>query len=136
MKMHRENWKVCGHRQTPKKEGKNNGKNLRKIFPVFLLFFFFGWGSILTTIEIYSPSLGNIALIVSGFTGIGDSYIWWLRKECIKGEDIADLFGSSKDIQTESELTRPDFECESSNAWPNILATKLHLPKTSKPQIN
>ena len=78
---------------------------------------YFGWGGgVLTAIEIHSPSLGNIALIVSGFTGIGDSYICWLRKECIKGEAIADLFGSSIEIQTESELTRPDFECESSNA--------------------
>jgi hypothetical protein len=100
----------------PKERRKKQREKSQKNLPCIPAFFFFGWGSILTTIEIYSPSLGNIALIVSGFTGIGDSYIWWLRKECIKGEDIADLFGSSKDIQTESELTRPDFECESSNA--------------------
>ena len=77
--------------------------------------------------EIHSPSLGSIALIVSKFTGIGGSYICWFRKECIKGEVIADLFGSNNEIQTESECTRPEFECESSNAWPNILATKLFM---------
>jgi hypothetical protein len=106
-------WAPPNPKERRKKQREKSQKNLPCIPACF---FFFGWGSILTTIEIYSPSLGNIALIVSGFTGIGDSYIWWLRKECIKGEDIADLFGSSKDIQTESELTRPDFECESSNA--------------------
>jgi hypothetical protein len=104
-----------GAAKPQRKKEKTTGKISEKS-SLYSCFFFFGWGSILTTIEIYSPSLGNIALIVSGFTGIGDSYIWWLRKECIKGEDIADLFGSSKDIQTESELTRPDFECESSKA--------------------
>jgi hypothetical protein len=105
-----------GAAKPQRKKEKTTGKISEESSLYSCFFFFFGWGSILTTIEIYSPSLGNIALIVSGFTGIGDSYIWWLRKECIKGEDIADLFGSNKDIQTESELTRPDFECESSKA--------------------
>lgn len=47
----------------------------------------------------------------------------------MKGEEIADLFGSNKEIHTESEWTRADFECESSKAWPNILATKLQKGK-------
>lgn len=65
---------------------------------------------------IHSQSLGSIAPIVSGFTGFGDSYICWLRKEYIKGEAMADLFGSNKEIHTESEWTRLDFNRESSNA--------------------
>lgn len=72
------------------------------------------------------PSLGSIAATVSGLTGIGESYICWLRKEWNKGEEAADLLGSNKEMPTESEFTRPDFECESSNAWANILETKLH----------
>lgn len=83
----------------------------------------------------HSPSFGSIAPRVSGLTGIEESYICWLRKEWNKGEAAMDLFGSNKDIQTESECTRPDFECESSNAWAKILATKLQRKSFIRIQI-
>lgn len=66
--------------------------------------------------RLHLPSLGSIAPMVSGLTGIGGSYMFWLRNEWKNGDGIADLLGSNKEIHTESELTRLDFECESSNA--------------------
>jgi len=72
-------------------------------------------------------NLGSIAPIVSGFTGMGGSYMCWLRNEWKRGDDIADLLGSNKETHTESEFTRLDFDCESSSAWSKILATKLHI---------
>lgn len=61
-------------------------------------------------------SLGSIAPIVSGFTGMGGSYMCWLRNEWKRGDDIADLLGSNKETHTEIEFTRLDFDCESSSA--------------------
>lgn len=76
------------------------------------------------------PSFGSIAPTVSGFKSTGSSYTW-LLKEWIKGEGN-DRLGSSNDIQTDNEWTRPDFESESSSAWPNIRATKLQEYKGFK----
>lgn len=61
-------------------------------------------------------SLGSIAPIVSGFTGIGGSYMCWLRNDWKRGDDKVDLLGSNKEIHTESEFTSVDFDCEPSNA--------------------
>lgn len=71
-----------------------------------------------------SPSLGSIAPTVSWLICTFDSYKFWPRKAWNRSED-GDLLGSNKDIHTVNEWTSPDFECESSSAWPNILATKL-----------
>lgn len=87
------------------------------------------WDKSMRTYIPFLPSLGSIAPTVSGLTGTCDSYMCWLRMDWMKGEETV-LFGSNKEIHTDKEWTRPDFECESSNAWSNILPTKLQNTHT------
>jgi hypothetical protein len=42
--------------------------------------------------------------------------MFWLRNEWKSEDETADFLGSSKEIHTQSELTRLDLDCESSNA--------------------
>ena len=76
-----------------------------------------------------SPKLSSIPSTVSG---LAVTSVPWLRLLLNAwNEADASLFGSNKDIHTDSEWTRTDFGLDSSSAWRNNLPTKL-IPGTRK----
>lgn len=81
------------------------------------------------SIKDHSPKLSSIPSTVSG---LAVTSVPWLRLLLHAWyEADASLFGSNKDIHTDSEWTRTDLGLDSSRAWQNNLPTKL-IPGTSQ----